>query len=390
MAQGLRALREGRIADAIEQLEAAVRAGKSSEGHRMLATAYFVSGDIPKSLDHLRAAVRLNSRDERAWVALTRTLDQIGRPIEAEQAARDAFAALPDAGALRWQLAALAARQQRTVEADVAPIVAIDRYVLLAGRGDLYVSVARFARTQLDYQRTIAILEEAIAVTPNNVAAHKALGQAYVDEGREDDGYAEFVVALMLAPDDEETRLALARLHLAAGRAGQAVGILERAGAFAGNADAVRALGEALIRAGRTAEGEKRLQESEQLQLQKIEDERRQRTAATLTLLAEVRTTARDYTGAIDLWRQVAAMRSGSASTHVRLADVLVASKRLDEAVTVYETAISLDDAAAEPHRRLADVYELLNRREESARERAIYVTRRLEELRRRASGAAN
>jgi tetratricopeptide (TPR) repeat protein len=262
---------------------------------------------------------------------------------------------------------------------------------LLAGRGDLYVSVARFARTQLDYQRTIAILEEAIAVTPNNVAAHKALARAYVDDGREDDGYAEFVVALMLAPDDEETRLALARLHLAAGRAAQAVEILERAGAFnAGNADAVRALGEALVRSGRTAEGEKRLQESEQLQLQAIEDERRQRTTATLTLQAEVRTAERDHAGAIDLWQQVVAMRSGSASTHVRLADALVAAKRLNEAVTVYLTAISLDDAAAEPHRRLADVYDLLGRREDSARERASYVLRRLDELRRRASGAAN
>ena len=66
----------------------------------------------------------------------------------------------------------------------------------------------------------------------------------------------------MLDPGDEETRVALARMHLAAGRAERAVEILERIGAV-NNSDAVRALGEALVRVGRTAEGEKRLQESE-------------------------------------------------------------------------------------------------------------------------------
>ena len=196
MSQGLAALRQGRVADAIEPLEATVaHAADSSEAHRMLATAYVVSGEIPKSLDHLREAVRLNARDERSWVALARTLDQTGRSLEAEQVVRDAVAALPDAGALRWQLAAFAARQQRTVEADVAPIVAIERYVLLAGRGDLYLSLAKFASTQLDYQRAIAVLEQAIALNVNNVAAHRNLARAYIDEGREAEGYAELVVA---------------------------------------------------------------------------------------------------------------------------------------------------------------------------------------------------
>ena len=379
-AEGLTALREGRVTDAIDQLEKTVaRANGSSEAHRMLATAYGVSGDITRSLDHLRAAVRLNPRDERSWVALGRTLDQTGRSLEAEQAVRTAIAAIPDAGALRWQLAVFAARQARTVEADVAPILSLDRYVLLAGRGDLYVSLARFARTQLDYERAIAILEQAVALTPNNSAAHKALGRAYVDDGREDEGYVEFVVALMLDPGDEETRLALARVHLAAGRADRAVEILERT-ASSGTRDAIRTLGEALLRTGKTAEGEKRLQESERLQAEAVEDERRQRTGATLALQAEVRMTERDYAGAIDLWQQVVAARGDSASTHLRLADALVAAKRFSEAAAAYQTAISLN-ATADVHRRLADLFDALGRREDSARERARYVEKQLKEL---------
>jgi tetratricopeptide (TPR) repeat protein len=383
--QGLAALRQGQVTDAIKHLETTVaQTGGSSEGHRMLATAYAINGEIPKSLDHLREAIRLNPRDERSWIALARTLDQTGRLLDAQQAVRDGITALPDAGALRWQLAAFAARDQRTVEADVAPILSIDRYVLLAGRGDLYVSLARFARTQLDFQRATALLEQAIALNSNNIGAHKALGRAYIDDGREDEGYVEFVVALMLDPGDEETRLALARVHLAAGRADRAVEILERSAA-GGNRDAVRALGEALVRTGRTAEGEKRLQESERLQAEAVEEERRQRTAATLALQAEVRMTERDYAGAIELWQQVVTMRRDGASTHLRVADALVAVNRLDEAAAAYQMAISLN-AGAEAHRRLADVYQALGRREDSARERASYIARQLEELRRRTS----
>ena len=387
MGSGIAALREGRVSAAVAELEAAAaRASASSEAHRIAATAYGVSGDMTKSLDHLREAVRLNSRDERSWSALARTLDQAGRVAEAEQVIRAAIAALPDAGALRWQLAAYAARQQRTVDADVALIAAIDRYVLLVGRGDLHVSLARFARTQLDFTRSIELLEQAISIAPNSIAAHKALGRAYIDEGRADEGYAELVVALMLDPDDEETRLDLARVHLASGRAGRAVDLLARTPIDAGHRDAVRALGEALIRTGRTAEGESRLRESERLQAQAIEDDRRVRIAGSQRLQAEVLINGGNYAGAIALLQQVIASDPASASAHLRLGDALVAAKRLDEAVRAYEGAIALDDGSAETHRRLAEVYDALGRREESAGERARYVSLQVEQLRRRAS----
>jgi hypothetical protein len=53
-----------------------------------------------------------------------------------------------------------------------------------------------------------------------------------------------------------------------------------------------------------------------------------------------------------------------------------------------YLTAISLG-AGAEAHRRLAELYDTLGRIAESARERATYVERRLEDLRGRADEGA-
>ena len=387
-AEGLNALREGRIADAIEQLEKTVaHAGDSSQGHRMLATAYVTSGDIAKAIEHYREAIRLNARDERSWVALVRTLDQAGRVSEAQQLIRDALAVLPDSGALRWQLAAFAAREQRTVPVDVALIAAADRYVLLAGRADLQVSLARFARTQLEFQREIALLQQAIAINANNAAAHKALARAYIDQGREVEGYAELVVALLLDPDDPQTYIALGRHHLAAGRLEQAIAILQRSNVLqTRQVDGARALGEALVRAGKETEGRQRLAESERLQAQTVDDERRQRRVATLSVEAEVRMTERDYAVAIDLWQQVIALPQTGASPVLRLADALVAAKRLDEAAKMYQQAISLG-ASADAYRRLADVYRSLSRPEDAAREQALYVSRQLDDIRRRATG---
>ena len=225
-------------------------------------------------------------------------------------------------------------------------------------------------------------------ITPNNAAAHKALGRACVENGRDAEGYAELVIALLLDPDDVETLTALGRWHLTADPGdgvARAVDALERAvGIDPTNRLAVHALAGALIRIGRVSEGTERLQESERLQARAIEDDRRAKTAAVLRLNAEMRMAARDYAGAVDIWRQAILLQPGSAAVQLRLAEALAAANRPDEAVAEYLTAISLN-AGADAHRRLAELYDSLARTGEAGRARAAHVERRLEELRQRA-----
>ncbi len=387
MTRGIAALRQGLVADAIDQFAATVAGiGDSAEAHRMLGTAYGVDGDISRSLQHLREAVRLNVRDERSWHALVRTLDESGASAEAADAVRAALAALPDAGALRWQLASLAAQHQRTNAADFASMTAIDRYVVLVGRGELHLLLARLAHTHLDYQGAIGLLERAAVLIPNNAAAHKSLARAYIEDGRDSQGYAELIVALMLDPDDADTLTGIGRVHAAAGRLPESIAILRRAVAVGPtNQQAVHALGDALVRAGETAEGHQRLLEADRLRARSIDEERLLRTIATLTLQAEVRMREGDHAGAIDLWDQIVQLRPGHAASHVRLADALAAARRFDGAAKAYQAAVSLG-AGADARRRLAEAYDALDRTNESARERAGYVQQRLEELRQRAA----
>jgi tetratricopeptide (TPR) repeat protein len=379
--QGIAALRQGALDTAIERLEAAAsRAPESSEVHRILGTAYGIGGDIAKSVLHFRDAVRLNPRDERAWNALARTLEETGELAQAVDALRMGIAALPDSGTLRWRLSLTSARRQRTDESDLDLLTVASRLVLFAGKGELYGQLARLAQTHLDYERGVELLEQRVTLTPNNAAAHRALGQAYVDQGREDVGYAELVAALLLDPLDAETLTLLGRLHLGADRTAQAMAALERALALdASRSQALHALGEALIRAGRTAEGEQRLEESARRQAQDLEDHRNQRTTALLTTQAEMHMAKGEYDAAIDVLSQAIAMRRDSVS-HIRLADALSKAGRLEEAAAVLQSAIP-QNARPETYRRLAEVYLALGRTEESARTRRTYVEKRLQEL---------
>jgi tetratricopeptide (TPR) repeat protein len=390
MRRGISALRQGLVAAAIEQFEAAVALnGDSAEAHRMLATSYGVNGDVPRSLQHLREAVRLNPRDERSRLALVRALDDSGAQTDTEIAVRAAIAELPDAGAFRWQLATLAARLGQTNQADLALISALDRYVVLVGRGELHIRLAKLAQSHLEYERAIGLLERAAALIPNNAVAHKTLARAYIEDGRDREGYAELVVALMLDPDDAQTLTGIGRLHLAAGRLPESIVALQRAVAIdRNNQEALQALGDALVRAGKTTEGRTRLQESEQLRTRSIDEQRLARTIASLTVQADIRKDARDFAGAIDLWDQIIQLQRGNASSHVRLAQTFVAAGRLDEAGTAYQAAIALG-AGVDIHRRLAELYAALGRNDESARERASYVQQRLDELRQRAADPA-
>jgi tetratricopeptide (TPR) repeat protein len=381
MAQGIAALRQGMVETAIERLEAAVAsAGDSSEAHRILGTAYGISGDIARSLQHLREAVTLNPRDERSWITLARTLEDSGEPSEVEAALRAATAMLPDSGALRWRL--VSARRQRLDKSHLDLISEADRVVLFAGKGELLRQIAAMARAHLDYDRAVNLLERRVVLTPNNAAAHKALGQAYVEQGREEPGYAELLTALLLNPLDAETLTALGQVHLAANRPAQALAALERALALdPANSQALHALGNALIRAGRAAEGRQRLEESVRRQTQDVEDQRSRRTAAMLSVQAEVDAAKGEYDAAIEAYKQAITIRRDSVGP-LAVADVLIKAGRLEEAAAVLQAAIPLN-ARPELHRRLAELYAALGRTEESARERRTYMEQRLEELRR-------
>jgi tetratricopeptide (TPR) repeat protein len=383
MTRGMAALRQGLVPQAIEHMNAAVAAAPdSSEARRILGTAYGVAGDTEKSLQNLREAVRLNPRDERSWVALARALDAAGAWPQAIAVLRDGIGNLPHSGTLRWMLSSTVGTRQRTDETDVELIAMAERLVLLAGRGELYGRLAGFAQSHLDYDRAINLLEQRVTLTPNSAVAHRALGQAYIDDGREDDAYAELVVALMLNSGDVDALTAIGRLHMSAGRYPAAVDALTRAVALKpDHLQAVHARADALLRAGRMVEGEQQRKDAQRLQERAVARERLRRTAGMLAAQAELHMAERQYGSAIAVWQQVIDLEGGRATTHLQLAEALAGAGRLAEAAAQIQLAIASPNAGPEAHRRLADVYASLGRNAESATARRTYVEQRLRQL---------
>jgi tetratricopeptide (TPR) repeat protein len=271
--------------------------------------------------------------------------------------------------------------RERIDESDLALLAGAESLVLFAGKGALLGQLAGMAQGHLDYDRALSLHELRVALTPNNAAAHQALGRAYVEQGREDAGYAELVIALLLDPVDADILTTLGRLHLAAGRTPQALAALQRAlTRDGGNSQALNALGNALIRAGRTEEGQQRLEESVRRQAQDVEDQRSRRTAAMLTVQAEVSMSKGEFDAALDLWKQASAIRRESVGA-LQVADALIKTGHLEDAAAVLQTA-SGANARPETHRRLAEVYAMLGRSADSARERQAYTRQRLDALR--------
>lgn len=384
--RGIAALRRGQVDEALAAMRTALATFPgSSDVCRLLATTEIVRGDVLPAIEHLRDAVRLNPKNERAWLALTRTLDELGDWVNAAAALSTAVKELPDSGELRWQLMIVSGQRQRTGDADLELIATVDRLTLLAGTAELYRRVATLAQGHLAYDRAVALLEAAVVLTPNNANAHQALGRAYVDQGREDEGYAELVVALWLDPADAGTLTSLGRLHLTTGRYPEAVDTLTRAVSLdPADAQIVHALGEALVRAGSADDGRQYIDTAVSLQERAVEAQRRARTAGMLSLQAEIEMSQRNVTGAIDRWRSAVALENRDVAMRLRLADALIAANRLAEAATELEQAVSLN-AGVDVHRRLASVYAVLGRAEDSAREQRLYRDGSLRELQERA-----
>ena len=60
-------------------------------------------------------------------------------------------------------------------------------------------------------ERSLSLLQQAVALKPDSAEAHLRLGETLSDLGRIDEGIAEMQEALRLAPDDAETHASLAR-----------------------------------------------------------------------------------------------------------------------------------------------------------------------------------
>ena len=274
---GAAAMRENRTAAAIQHLEAAVEAiPESSEAHRLLGLAYRAGARRQDGVRHLRDAVRLAPHDERAGVALGAMLTEAGNVTDAEHVLRQTIEAVPASGVARWALAVVYDLQNRGLDA-LSTLEEVVALPIVAGKAAVHWRIAQLAHRHQEYERVIDALTRRARLLPNEPQAHKDLGFAFFRVGRADEALTEFLVAVFLGGEDGATVSAIGRIHLAAERFDAAERTLRRAVALNPTDPQARyALGNTLVRMGKTAEGMQHLREFERLRSSTRDDQRRQ------------------------------------------------------------------------------------------------------------------
>jgi superkiller protein 3 len=379
------ALRDGDVSAALVAIERVQQSAPTwAEVHRLRGIALVADERPDEAVAAFREALRLSPRDERASLALADLLLQQERYDEADSTLLVALAALPSSPRLHYVRSRVFQRRGLYPEA----LAELDRAMTLRpglpllGMNSLYETIATMRRARQAFEEATVAFSRRVALIPNEVAAHRDLGDIYFRRGLDDLAWNEFAIAEALAPRDVATQASLAQLHLRAGRNADAAATARRIIQLA--PDHVQAhfvLGTALIRLDQSDEGARALDTFARLEAGEAAERALQLELAGLRREAEVAVGQGDHARAVALLTRIVEKEPKSSSALVALGVALVRAGRGAEAVDRLQAAAGLG-AFGDVYRHLADAYALIGKTDLSARAREVYIGIRRERLR--------
>ena len=146
----------------------------------------------------------------------------------------------------------------------------------LAGRNVPVIGVARLAQIEGDPAGAIEALTQALRFNPNDPNIHKELASVYAAQGRADDAFCELMAALLIDRRDAGAHSAIGQLYLDSGRDREAVAAFNRAlELMPGYYETRYALATAHARLGHSAEAARQLDMFERARREALEQSRR-------------------------------------------------------------------------------------------------------------------
>ncbi len=209
-AQGVEALKAGKLDDAEAHFQQALRQGsrpgsRAAHIHHNLGVVHQQRGEHEKAVPQFRQALRLQASAGESHLLLGASLLAMGKNAEAVSALERAVKLLPKEELARRRLALAYERQENWLGV-------VEQYQSLA---DLKPQESEYA-----YQlgRAYARLsewsyEQIIALDPDAARLHHALGQQYLTQGKHELALAEYRRAAAVDPRLPEIHLAMAVVH---------------------------------------------------------------------------------------------------------------------------------------------------------------------------------
>jgi tetratricopeptide (TPR) repeat protein len=220
-------LHQGRLQDAIRNLETALRIQPGDAvAQENFGEALLVSGRVADALPHMQRAVALCPDSARAHAGLASALFDGGHSDDAVTEYRTALRLDPGSNDSRYGLAVVLAdqgnlqaalayftEQVRIQPDDPEPHYKLGRIDSILGRSD----------------EAIAELSAAVRLQPDDPQAHYELGVAFASRGRVDEAFGELGAAVRLRPDSAKNRVRFAEILFRLGRPQEASSQLREA-----------------------------------------------------------------------------------------------------------------------------------------------------------------
>jgi tetratricopeptide (TPR) repeat protein len=367
---GAEALRAGQVARAIEFFSAAARDVPSSEAHRMLGVAYWLSAEHERSIEQLEQAVRLSPMDERSRLTLASVLEEAGDTGRAERLLVETAEKIPSSTRAHFRLGRFYESANRAEDAVREYDTAIGIGVF-TGEAPLLLDIGALRRKDFDARRAEAAFARAVALRPNDAVAHRERGRALLELEHPEAAFVELAAALLVDAKDYESYVTLGQIHIDAGRYPQAIRLLTRAIALEPDGpEAYYELATVLVRSGRGGEAAPHFETFARLQAVALEKRRRDIELSAARLDAGALTARGEFDRAVAAWTKIVADWPDLAANYAGLAAALAGRGQLDAAATQYERALALD-AGTSVYRQLAALYEKMGRPAAAAATRA-------------------
>ena len=382
LARAAAALRDGSLDRAAEHIAVAIElAPDRAEPHRIRGLIHLANRQPATAANEFSAAIRFNSRDERARLALADALIESDQLTAARDALQEVLKLFPTSGRARYKLGLVYQRQGLFVDA-MRELTAAAALKPLLGLNSVYQTLGALARSQQQYDAAIAAFSQRIDLVPNDANAHHELGEMYFRQSRHTEALAEFTAAVMLNPTRADSHAAIGQVYLRLGNYADAVTAARRAVALDGSHREARyVLATSLVRMGNVDEGKRELEIYQRLQSEATTARTRQLEIEGLRRDASVSIVKGEFAKAVALLRQALERDQGSARAHLDLGIALVKAGQAADAIEHLSTA-TVGETSEDAHEYLSEAYAAVGRRDEADRERAIVVRMRQEALR--------
>src|SRR5262245_32451994 len=345
MARAAGAFRDGFLDRAAESVAVAIELAPDRSGpHRLRGLIFLADRQPDAAADALSTAIKLDSRDERARLALADARIAGDNLPAARDALQETLKMYPASGRARYKLGLVYQRQGLYPDA-ILELTSAAALKPLLGLNSVYQTIGALARSQQQYDAAIAAFSQRVDLVPNDAGANHELGEIYFRQGRQVEALAEFTAAVMLDPKRADSLAAIGQVHLRGGRYAEAVAAARRAVALdESHREARYVLATSLVRMGNADEGKRELDVYQRLQAEATAARSRQLEIDGLRRDASLSIVNGEFGKAVALLRQALDRNPQSAQSHLDLGLALLKVGQPADAVEHLTAAVTREN----------------------------------------------